>query len=86
MTATTYTYSRGSRPGASLTSRLARFFAKMIAAQEVRARKRVQAHLRWQDDELLENIGYSAADIRRLRGGEFVPVPGAWKTKNKLLD
>lgn len=85
MTATTYTDSPGSRPSASLAGRLVRFFEKMIAAQEVHARKRVQAHLRWQDDAFLKKIGYSANDIARLRNGEFVPVPGAWKAKDRLL-
>lgn len=85
MTATTYTHSTGSRPHGSLASRLVRFFENMIAAQELRARKRVQAHLRWQDDELLQNVGYSVSDIERLRRGEFVPVPGVWKAKNQLL-
>lgn len=85
MTATTYTPSRGSRPGESLAGRLVRFITNMIAAQEVRSRRRVQAHLRWQDDELLQDIGYSTSDIRRLRRGEFVPVPGAWRAKDQLL-
>lgn len=85
MTATTYTHSPGSRRSVSLAGRLVRFFAKMIAAQELSAQKRAQAHLRWQDDELLKNVGYSATDIARLRRGEFVPVPGVWELKNQSL-
>ncbi len=77
MTATTYTHAPGSRPNVSFGGWLVRFFEKMIEAQELRARRHVQAHLRWQDDEVLKAAGYSAANIKRLRKGKFVSFPGA---------
>ena len=77
MTATTYTQTSGSGPSVSSGSWLVRFFERMIEAQERQARKIVQAHLRWQDDHVLKGAGYTAADIRHIRTGRFVPYPGA---------
>lgn len=69
MTVTTYTHTPGSRSDVSFGGWMIRFFEKMIEAQELRARRRVKAHLRWQRDEVLKAAGYSAADIKRIRNG-----------------
>jgi len=67
MTATTYADLPGSRPGTSFGGWLGRFFWRMIDAQEQRIAKRVGKIFNTYDDATLKNIGYSAAEIRRLR-------------------
>lgn len=46
MTVTTYTHKPGSRSDASFGGWMIRLFEKVIEAQELRARRRVKAHLR----------------------------------------
>ena len=67
MTATTYTNLPGSRPGLSFGGRLGRFFWRMIEEQEQRIAGRVGKIFTTYDDAALKKIGYSAAEIARLR-------------------
>lgn len=69
MTATTYTNIPGSKPGASSRGRFGRFFWRMIEAKEKHVQKRIARHFRGLDDEYLTRIGYSPADIARIRRG-----------------
>ncbi|MFQ5626367.1 MAG: hypothetical protein ACE5FM_06910 [Methyloligellaceae bacterium] len=72
MTATTYTHIPSGKPGASFKAWPARFFWRMIEAQERRIAKRVVKILSIYDDAELKNIGYTSADIARLRKGNSV--------------
>lgn len=68
MTATTYTHiGGGTSSGSSFGSWLKRIFWRISEAQEKRARDRVAAHFRGFDDAYLAKLGYTAADIRRVR-------------------
>lgn len=67
MTATTYTNLPGSRPGTSSGGWLGRFFWRMIEAQEQRIVGRVGKVFSTYDDAALKNIGYTTAEITRLR-------------------
>ena len=67
MTATTYTNLPGSRPGTSAGGWFSRFFWRMIEAQEQRIVRRVAKIFVTYDDAELKKIGYSAAEITRLR-------------------
>ncbi len=67
MTATTYTQLSGSRPGLSSGGWLGRFFWRMIEAQEQRIAMRVGKVFNTYDDAYLKKIGYTAAEITRLR-------------------
>ena len=70
MTATTYRGDvSGSKPGSSFGGWLSRVFANIIQAQEKEARRRVAMHFRGLDDEHLQKLGYSPADVWRLRRG-----------------
>ncbi len=69
MTTTTYTNIPGAKPGASFGGWLSRFFWRMIEAKEKQTRVRIAAHFRGLDDEYLIRIGYSPADIARVRRG-----------------
>ncbi|GAB4236234.1 MAG: hypothetical protein Kow0032_21230 [Methyloligellaceae bacterium] len=77
MSATTYTEIRGGKSGASFGGWLLRLFERMIEAQELRVRERVQAILRTYDDEVLLDIGYTPEEIEQLRKGELVAAPRA---------
>ncbi len=69
MTATTYTNIPSAKPGASFGGKLSRFFWRMIEAREKSARKKIANQFLGQDNEHLEQLGYSPADIARLRRG-----------------
>ena len=70
MTATTYRGDvSGSQPGSSFGGWLSRVFWTIVQAQEKEARRRVAMHFRGLDDEYLQKLGYSPADISRLRRG-----------------
>ncbi|MDA7947627.1 MAG: hypothetical protein MPJ78_09125 [Hyphomicrobiaceae bacterium] len=70
MTATTYNRGiSGSKPGSSFGGWLSRIFWNIVEAQERQARRRIAQHFRGLDDEHLEKLGYSIADIKRLRRG-----------------
>lgn len=69
MTATTYTHIPGVKPGASLGGRLSRFFWRMIEAKEKAVQQRIASQFRGLDDEHLIKLGYSPADIARVRRG-----------------
>ena len=72
MTTTTYTHTPGAKPGASFGGWLGRFFWRMVEAQEQRITKRVAKILNKYDDAYLKKIGYTPADITRLRRGRRV--------------
>ena len=72
MTATTYTHIPGDMPGASFGGSPARFFWRMIEAQEQRIAKRAAKILSIYEDAELKRIGYTSADIARLRQGKSV--------------
>ena len=67
MTATTYTNIPGAKPGASFGGWLSRIFWRIAAAREKQTRARIARHFQGQDSEHLTRLGYSPADIRRIR-------------------
>ena len=69
MTATTYTNIPSVKPDASNGGWLGRFFWLMIEAKEKSVKARIASHFRGLDDEYLVRIGYSPADIARVRRG-----------------
>ena len=69
MTATTYTNIPGAKRGTSFGDRLGRFFWRMIEAKEKSVQARIARQFRGLDDEHLIKIGYSPADIARIRRG-----------------
>ena len=69
MTATTYTNIPSVKPSASNGGWLGRFFWRMIEAKEKAVKARIARHFRGLDDEYLARIGYSSADIARVRRG-----------------
>ena len=70
MTATTFNRDiSGSKPGSSFGGWLSRFFSNILQAQEKEARRRVAMHFRGLDDDHLLKLGYTQADITRLRRG-----------------
>lgn len=69
MTATTYTHFPAAKPGTSFVGWLTRAFWNIAEAREKQARERVARHFRGQDIDHLVRLGYSAADIRRVRQG-----------------
>lgn len=77
MTATTYTHIPGVKPVVSFGGWLVRLFERLVEAQEIRVRKRVQTILRNYDDETLKNIGYTESEIENLRKGRLAGAPAA---------
>jgi len=69
MTATTYTHIPSAKPGSSLGDRLSRIFWRMIEAREKAVQKRIASHFQGLDNEHLVKLGYSPADISRVRRG-----------------
>lgn len=69
MTATTYTNVPGAKPGASFGGWLHRAYMRLVEAREKQARRRIAEHFRGFDDEYLEKLGYSRADMARIRRG-----------------
>ena len=74
MGATTYRNVPGAHPGATSGGWLSRFFARLIEARELQARRVVNAHLRTLDNEALESFGLEPAEIRRLRSGGSIEL------------
>lgn len=69
MSTTTYSEIGHVSSGSSIGGWLKRVFWRMAEAQEKAARERVASHFRGQDTEHLVKLGYSAADISRIRRG-----------------
>jgi len=69
MTATTYRDLQGSKPGSSFGGWLRRVFWRIVDAREKQVRERIARHFNGLDDEYLTKLGYSSADIRRVRRG-----------------
>lgn len=69
MSATTYTHIPGSKRKVSIGEWLSRVFWKIAEAREKQARERVARHFAGYDNDYLVKLGYSPADIRRIRRG-----------------
>ena len=69
MTATTFTHLPGRKPGSGFRGFMRRFFKRIAEVQEQRAREEVAILLRGYGDDLLTDIGYSEAEITKLRNG-----------------
>ena len=74
MGATTYGTVPGAHPGATNGGWLSRFFARLIEARELQARRLVNAHLRSLDNETLKSFGLEPAEIKRLRRGGSIEL------------
>lgn len=69
MAAMTYTHIPGEKTGASFGEWLSRVFWKIAEAREKQARERVARHFSGYNNDYLVRLGYSPADIQRIRRG-----------------
>lgn len=70
MTATTFAHLPGRKPGSAFGGWLRRVLKRIAEVQERRARDEVAILLRGYGDDLLTDIGYSEAEITKLRSGQ----------------
>lgn len=77
---TTYSHAPSHAPvtasGEARKSWLSRFFGRMVEAQMLVARKRVNEQLRGMSDETLVRTGFTPHQIKILRAGGEVDFPG----------
>lgn len=69
MTATTYTHIPAAKSGTSFGGWLKKVFWNIAEAREKQARERITRHFQGQDINHLIRLGYSPADVHRVRRG-----------------
>ena len=75
MTATTYARRDSREPGEAFAGFAASFLTQLIASRERTASKRLGVYLASYDDATLTELGYSKAEIAKIRDGLEVQKP-----------